>query len=59
MCGMQFTNIYRTRVRKRPLCAVCGSAMYLYSYDYTTIRFRCARYPECKTYVKIPKKEAI
>jgi predicted RNA-binding Zn-ribbon protein involved in translation (DUF1610 family) len=59
MCGMQFTNWYRTRVQKRPLCVACGSIMHLYNHDETTIRFRCSRYPECRTYTKMPKKEVL
>ncbi len=55
ICGMQFTNGHRTRVKNRPLCVACGSIMHLYSYELTIIRFRCSRYPDCRTYTKVPK----
>jgi transposase-like protein len=55
ICGMQFTNGKRTRVKKRPSCLVCGSTMHLYRDERTVIRFRCSRYPDCRTYTKVPK----
>ena len=55
MCGTQFTDSNRTRVRNRPLCSECGSLMYLYRNEQASIRFRCSQYPSCKTYKKILK----
>jgi transposase-like protein len=55
MCGMQFTNGHRTRVKKRPQCVACGNIMHLYKDEQTTVRFRCSRYPDRRTYTKVPK----
>lgn len=58
MCGMQFTNGHRARVKQRPSCLECGSNMHLYKDEKTTVRFRCSRYPNCKTYTKVTKVES-
>ncbi|HUJ16722.1 MAG TPA: IS1 family transposase [Nitrospirota bacterium] len=50
MCGMQFTDSQRSKVSERPLCPECGSPMHLYRREPAGIRFRCSRYPVCKTY---------
>lgn len=58
LCGMQFVNNHRTRIKKRPLCAACGSSMHLYRHEPMFLRFRCSRYPDCRTYMKVPKGDA-
>jgi hypothetical protein len=53
MCGRQFLPGWeRSVVRDRPLCPVCNQPMYRYSTHETCVRFRCSRYPYCRSYVK-------
>ena len=59
MCGMQFTVSHRMRVKDRPLCAACGNPMHLYRDEQTILRFRCSRYPGCRTYLKVLKEDTV
>jgi len=53
MCGFQFTISHRVHVGERPSCEICGSGMHVYRKEQGLVRFRCSRYPVCKTYKKI------
>lgn len=58
LCGRQFTlGGLSTVVKHRPECPQCGSKMHLYMKKGTTARFRCSRYPKCRTFVKIDMGE--
>jgi transposase-like protein len=58
ICGRQFTDgAHRGVVRDKPTCPCCGESMNLYMRGAGVIRFRCSRYPECKTYKKLMLKE--
>jgi hypothetical protein len=53
MCNRQFIlNPEHIHCKNKPVCAVCGAIMYLYKRDGECMRFRCSRYPECRTYRK-------
>lgn len=53
VCDRQFVlNPGHVRLLNKPACAVCGSMMYLYKRDKDITRFRCSRYPACRTYSK-------
>ena len=54
MCGRQFVLGDRLPLKSRPVCPECGGQMHLYRHDKTVIRFRCAEYPECRTYTTVP-----
>lgn len=57
MCNRQFVrNPSRQGVHRRPCCPNCGVAMHVYMREPDVIRFRCARYPACKTFVKMSKE---
>lgn len=52
ICGRQFTG-HHSIPAQRPGCPKCGSEMHVYKKEKKCVRFRCASYPECKTFVKI------
>jgi transposase-like protein len=53
-CGRQFTADGGRPVHSaRPSCPRCGKEMYLYKREEGLIRYRCSRYPECRTYQKM------
>jgi transposase-like protein len=55
VCGRQFV-VPRSHVSMsidRPVCANCGQSMHIYARESYKVRFRCSRYPECKTYVTV------
>jgi ssDNA-binding Zn-finger/Zn-ribbon topoisomerase 1 len=57
ICNRQFTTPgTRKRNMSRPLCPQCGGLMHLYKREAADIRLRCARYPECRTYLKVKKE---
>ncbi len=60
LCGRQFTpDARRVIPHERPFCPVCGRMMHVYKKEFDALRFRCAGYPDCRMYVKIPlEKEA-
>jgi hypothetical protein len=33
--------------------------MHLYMHDKNALRFRCADYPDCKSYIKVPFKKEV
>jgi len=37
----------------KPLCPHCGRSMYLFRSKERHDTFRCARYPECRTYLRV------
>jgi transposase-like protein len=39
-------------VSERPTCPRCGKPMHVYQRTSEGIRFRCADYPDCRTYLK-------
>jgi transposase-like protein len=54
MCSRQFVP-GRERIfpKSRPLCPHCGRSMYLFRSKERHDTFRCARYPECRTYLRV------
>ncbi len=59
LCGRQFiVDRQRIEVQNKPVCPVCGSGMHLYKREKGLLRFRCARYPQCRCYVKLPGRES-
>lgn len=59
VCNRQFTSqASRKKAADRPLCPNCGGPMHIYKRDASTLRLRCARYPECRTFLKVGKKES-
>jgi len=53
VCGRQFVNKDRhTAGDQHPSCPACGGRMHVYMRSARTIRYRCALYPKCKTFVK-------
>ena len=56
ICHRQFTHgAERTEVKDRPNCPECAMPMHLYKQDARTLRFRCSRYPRCRTFEKAAK----
>jgi transposase-like protein len=54
VCGRQFSmHEKRTEIRNRPYCPVCGSPMHAYKREATAVRFRCSKYPKCRTFTKV------
>ncbi|MBN1103820.1 MAG: topoisomerase DNA-binding C4 zinc finger domain-containing protein [Deltaproteobacteria bacterium] len=57
-CNRQFVlNPSRKHDVPGPVCPKCGRKMHVYSRKVNAIRYRCANYPECRTFIKIPTKE--
>lgn len=53
VCGRQFTlDPSHVPGVGHPACPRCGRAMHLYKRENGVLRFRCSRYPECRTYLK-------
>jgi len=53
ICDRQFIpNAERMQMKHKPVCPECGRMMYLYKRELDALRFRCSRYPECRTYAK-------
>ncbi len=53
VCGRQFVEpCDRLPVKNRPSCPECGAPMHVYGRGDGFVRFRCANYPECKTFIK-------
>jgi DNA-directed RNA polymerase subunit RPC12/RpoP len=53
-CNRQFTlGSTRTEEGDRPVCPSCRNTMHIYKRESNSMRYRCSRYPECDTYVKI------
>jgi ssDNA-binding Zn-finger/Zn-ribbon topoisomerase 1 len=58
ICGRQFVrNSAWKTVVERPDCPTCGQPMHVYMRHRNYIRFRCAQYPECRTFVKIDQED--
>jgi hypothetical protein len=55
VCRRQFSlkRSDRLGVSERPTCASCGKPMHVYMRTGDTIRFRCADYPRCRTFLKM------
>jgi transposase-like protein len=57
-CNRQFVlKPFRERAASAPVCPKCGRKMHVCNRNDDEIRYRCARYPECRTFIKIAKKE--
>ncbi len=57
VCDRQFVeNTNRKKIDDRPACPECGEPMHLYMRQKGATRFRCSKYPECRTFVKIDKE---
>jgi transposase-like protein len=56
VCGRQFVigPPARLDVNERPACPACGKPMHVYMRNRELIRFRCADYPHCRTFLKRP-----
>jgi len=60
LCGRQFVlGFTRHELKNRPSCPQCGLKMHLYMHDKNALRFRCADYPDCKSYIKVPFKKEV
>ncbi|MDY6910491.1 MAG: zinc-ribbon domain-containing protein [Thermodesulfobacteriota bacterium] len=54
VCQHQFVeHPARKPPEVRPSCPRCGQPMHVYMRRGGVVRFRCTRYPECRTYLKI------
>ena len=42
----------RLEAEERPACPACGKPMHVYMHKADCIRFRCADYPRCRTFIK-------
>ena len=58
-CRRQFTLNPSVRLSpaERPACPACGEPMHVYMRESETIRFRCSRYPNCRTFFKRAVRE--
>lgn len=53
VCDRQFVlNPAHVPLANKPQCRICGATMYMYKRDKDLLRFRCSRYPLCRTYSK-------
>ena len=53
VCRRQFVfGSPRREIEERPICPACGSRMHVYMREEGAIRFRCADYPMCRTFLK-------
>jgi len=67
MCGRQFVPGHeRTICLPRPACGAGGAGMHLFKKMTDRKVFRCARYPVCRTYLRVeerakagPRKESL
>lgn len=52
VCRRQFSVKSDDRLRhlERPCCAMCGRSMHIYQRTPHVVRFRCAGYPECRSF---------
>ncbi len=58
ICGRQFSyGTKRRELQEKPICPECGKSMHIYKIEGEAIRFRCAGYPVCKTFIKIQIKK--
>ena len=54
MCHRQFVKHRSLReTASRPRCPKCNKMMHVYMRQATFTRFRCAAYPDCRTFIKI------
>jgi len=54
LCGKQFTlGNKKMLLNHKPQCPACGMIMHLYKKERGFLRFRCSKYPTCRTYKKI------
>ena len=57
MCKRQFVAGHeRSSPERRPKCPHCGRTTYLFKSGEEHDTFRCARYPECRAYVRVEKQ---
>ena len=54
-CSRQFIIDYshKSAIKNRPCCPTCGGSMHIYMRDSEDIRFRCAKYPTCRSFLKV------
>ena len=58
VCNRQFVpGTKREEPVARPTCPTCGKTMHVYMRNSRYTRFRCADYPECRTFLKLMKEE--
>ncbi len=54
MCNRQFTSdAARRPAKNKPACPACGGVMHIYKREPNTLRYRCADYPNCRTFLKV------
>ncbi|RPJ79421.1 MAG: IS1 family transposase [Deltaproteobacteria bacterium] len=53
VCNRQFSGgSLKKKVDSRPKCPECKSNMHVYKREDDIVRYRCARYPDCRTFKK-------
>jgi transposase-like protein len=58
VCNRQFVeNSLWQNIKNRPDCPVCGGVMHIYKREEHHVRFRCAKYPACRTFYKLSWEE--
>jgi len=54
VCNRQYVvNGRRRDPTPRPRCPKCGAPMHRYREQAGVVRYRCSKYPECRTYAKV------
>ena len=57
ICNRQFVlNSSWRIIADRPDCPNCGQSMHVYMRNDNYIRFRCSRYPDCRSFVKMANR---
>ena len=58
VCNRQFVpGARRVEPIVRPNCPACGKTMHVYMRGTKYNRFRCADYPECRTFLKVMREK--
>ncbi|RJR46781.1 MAG: Insertion element protein [Desulfobacteraceae bacterium] len=53
-CNRQFTkDSSKPEISERPCCPKCGCRMHVFMRHGGTVRYRCSRYPACRSFLKI------
>jgi ssDNA-binding Zn-finger/Zn-ribbon topoisomerase 1 len=56
-CNRQFVlNPSRKHLKSGPVCPKCARRMHVFLRHAEWTRYRCANYPECRTFIKIQKE---
>jgi formate dehydrogenase maturation protein FdhE len=55
VCNRQYiVEGFRRDRPDRPTCPACNQKMHVYMRQVNFTRYRCRRYPQCRTFMKIP-----